>query len=71
MSKTIIGIGMFVGSTIGSYIPALWGGSLLSFTSILLGVIGGLVCGDLAWVSRIKISRFYLIGAIYHCRPKP
>ncbi|WP_335150925.1 hypothetical protein [Nostoc sp.] len=43
MSKTIIGIGMFVGSTIGSYIPALWGGSLLSFTSIFLGVIGGLV----------------------------
>ncbi|MEH2372374.1 MAG: hypothetical protein V7K15_04690 [Nostoc sp.] len=43
MSKTIIGIGMFLGSTIGSYIPALWGGSLLSFTSILLGVIGGLV----------------------------
>ncbi|MEH2295342.1 hypothetical protein [Nostoc sp.] len=43
MSKTIIGIGMFVGSTIGSYIPALWAGSLLSFTSILLGVIGGLV----------------------------
>ncbi|MCL6751146.1 hypothetical protein KBT16_09225 [Nostoc sp. CCCryo 231-06] len=28
-------------------------------------------CGDLAWVSRIKISRFYLIGALYHCRPKP
>ncbi|MDF5735058.1 MAG: hypothetical protein PUQ00_04995 [Nostoc sp. S13] len=34
---------MFLGSTIGSYIPALWGGSLLSFTSIFLGVIGGLV----------------------------
>ncbi|MDZ8223939.1 hypothetical protein [Nostoc sp. ChiVER01] len=43
MNKFIIGIGMFVGSTIGSYIPALWGGSVLSFTSILFSVIGGLV----------------------------
>ncbi len=43
MNKFIIGIGMFVGSTIGSYIPVLWGGSLLSFTSILFSVIGGLV----------------------------
>ncbi len=43
MNKFIIGIGMFVGSTIGSYIPALWGGSVLSFTSIFFSVIGGLV----------------------------
>ncbi len=43
MNKFIIGIGMFVGSTIGSYIPALWGGSVLSFTSIVFSVIGGLV----------------------------
>lgn len=43
MNKFIIGIGMFVGSTIGSYIPALWGGSVLSFTSIIFSVIGGLV----------------------------
>jgi hypothetical protein len=43
MNKFIIGIGMFVGSKIGSYIPVLWGGSLLSFTSILFSVIGGLV----------------------------
>jgi uncharacterized membrane protein YeaQ/YmgE (transglycosylase-associated protein family) len=43
MNKFIIGIAMFVGSTIGSYIPALWGGSVLSFTSIVFSVIGGLV----------------------------
>ncbi|BBD67413.1 hypothetical protein NIES4072_52920 [Nostoc commune NIES-4072] len=43
MNKFIIGIGMFVGSTIGSYIPALWGGTVLSFTSIFFSVIGGLV----------------------------
>lgn len=43
MNKLLIGIGMFSGSTIGSYIPILWGGSLFSITSILWSVIGGLV----------------------------
>jgi hypothetical protein len=43
MNKLIIGIGMFAGSTIGSYIPVLWGGSLLSFSSILFSVIGGIL----------------------------
>ena len=43
MNKFIIGVGMFVGSTIGSYIPVLWGGNLLSFTSIIFSVIGGLL----------------------------
>jgi uncharacterized membrane protein YeaQ/YmgE (transglycosylase-associated protein family) len=39
--KTLIMIGMIVGSTAGSYLPALWGGGWLSFTSILLGGLGG------------------------------
>ena len=39
--KSFIWVGMFVGSTIGAYIPALWGGSLFSFTSIILTAIGG------------------------------
>ncbi len=43
MNKLIIGIGVFCGSTIGSYIPVLWGGSLLSFSSIFFSVIGGIV----------------------------
>ncbi len=43
MNKLLIGIGMFAGSTLGGYIPALWGGSLLSLTSILFGVIGGVI----------------------------
>lgn len=43
MNKLLIGIGMFVGSTIGSYVPVLWGGSLLSLLSILFSVIGGVV----------------------------
>jgi len=34
---------MFVGSTVGSYVPLLWGGSVFSFISILFSVIGGLL----------------------------
>jgi len=43
VNKLLIGIGMFVGSTIGSYVPVLWGGSMLSFISILFSLIGGIV----------------------------
>jgi hypothetical protein len=43
LNKLLIGIGIFVGSTIGSYIPLLWGGSLLSLASIWFGVLGGIV----------------------------
>ncbi len=42
MHKFLIGIGMFFGSTIGSYIPLLWGASAFSVSSILFGVIGGI-----------------------------
>ncbi len=41
-SKSLIWIGMVVGSAIGGYIPLLWGGSLLSMSSIFLTAIGGL-----------------------------
>lgn len=34
--------GMIIGSSIGSYAPLLWGGGLLSFTSILLAGLGGI-----------------------------
>ncbi|MDE1975273.1 MAG: hypothetical protein KGI49_02050 [Patescibacteria group bacterium] len=40
--KTLIWIGVFVGGTIGGYIPALWGGSIFGFSSIILSAIGGL-----------------------------
>jgi uncharacterized membrane protein YeaQ/YmgE (transglycosylase-associated protein family) len=39
--KTLIMIGMVVGSTAGSFLPALWGGGLLSLASVLLGGVGG------------------------------
>ena len=40
--KRLCYIGAFVGSSIGGYVPVLWGGSLLSFTSVTLGLVGGL-----------------------------
>jgi hypothetical protein len=41
-SKTFIWIGMFVGSSIGSYLPVLWGAGFFSFTSIVLSAIGAI-----------------------------
>jgi len=43
MTKLLIGTGTFFGTTLGSYIPVLWGGSLLSLTSIFFSVVGGIV----------------------------
>ena len=42
-SKKVIWLGMGVGSTIGSVIPLLWGGSELSMSSIFLSAFGGAV----------------------------
>ena len=33
---------MMVGSTIGSFLPLLWGDSALSMSSILLSAVGGI-----------------------------
>jgi hypothetical protein len=39
--KKLIMFGAFVGLCAGSYIPAFWGGSLLSMSALLLGTVGG------------------------------
>jgi hypothetical protein len=39
--KTTIWIGMTAGSLLGSYLPSLWGGSLFSFSGVLLSALGG------------------------------
>ncbi len=36
------GMGLLVGSTIGSLIPSLWGASMFSFSSLVLGALGGM-----------------------------
>jgi len=46
-TKTLLYFGGFVGSTIGGMIPLLWGAGFLSYSSILLsgmfGILGVLV----------------------------
>ncbi|MCX6716115.1 MAG: hypothetical protein NT077_03815 [Candidatus Taylorbacteria bacterium] len=42
-SKTLIWIGVFIGGTIGGYIPIIFGADGLSFTSIICSGIGSLV----------------------------
>ncbi len=42
-SRACIMIGVIVGSTIGGFIPSLWGDtSLLSMSSVIFNLIGGL-----------------------------
>ena len=41
--KTAIWGGMLIGSTVGSFVPLLWGASALSISSILLSAVGGVV----------------------------
>ena len=42
MGCSVISICVIVGTTIGGLVPLLWGDSGLSFTSLLLGGVGGL-----------------------------
>lgn len=42
-SKSLIMIGLVVGTTLGGYVPTLWGAGWLSIASVLIGGIGGLL----------------------------
>ena len=42
-SKTLIWIFVFVGSSIGGFIPSLWGAGMFSFSSVIFGTIGGIL----------------------------
>ncbi len=42
MIKKFIWGGFFVGSAVGGYLPALWGGSTLSLSGVLLSFVGGI-----------------------------
>lgn len=42
-TKTWVLLGAFIGSSIGAYIPALWGAGLLSYASVFCSGIGGIV----------------------------
>ncbi len=41
--KTLIWGGLTVGSALGGYLPALWGGELISFSSVISSAAGGIV----------------------------
>jgi hypothetical protein len=41
-SKTAVWIGMAIGSSLGSYIPELWGAGMFSFSSIIFGSLGAM-----------------------------
>jgi len=39
----LIWLGLFVGSTLGGYVPTLWGADLVSFSSLIGSTAGGLL----------------------------
>ncbi len=53
-TKSLVWLGFAVGSTVGSFIPLLWGGSEFSISSILLGALFGIV----GIYAGFKISRY-------------
>jgi hypothetical protein len=52
-SKSLVWIGMFAGSAIGSYIPTLWGDGFLTFSSVFFSAVGGVIG---IWIG-FKISK--------------
>jgi len=42
-TKTSVMIGMVVGSSAGSYVPALWGDGLLSYWGLFFSLVGGII----------------------------
>lgn len=42
-SKSLIWFGLFIGSTVGGFLPTLWGASFFSLSSVILSGIGGFI----------------------------
>jgi len=42
-SRGFIWLAVLAGSTIGGLIPELWGAGMLSYSSVLLGGVGGFI----------------------------
>ena len=42
-SRGFVWFAILVGSTIGSLVPGLWGADIFSYSSVLLGGVGGFI----------------------------
>jgi hypothetical protein len=40
--RSVIGLSILVGSTLGGYLPVLWGSSSFSVMSLFFGALGGI-----------------------------
>jgi hypothetical protein len=54
--KALVIIGMLIGSYAGSYVPLLWGGSVLSIVSVLLGGVGGFLGIWIGYKTALRIG---------------
>lgn len=52
--RLLVFLGMIIGSTIGGYVPTLFGAGLISYTSVLFSGIGGI----LGVLVGYKLSKF-------------
>ncbi len=41
--KKLVWIFVFIGGTVGGYIPSLWGAGMFSFSSMLLSAVGSIL----------------------------
>lgn len=52
--RSLIWVGMIIGSWVGGYIPSLWGAGFLSFSGLLFSAAGGILG---IWLG-YKVSKF-------------
>jgi len=45
MTKKFMWIGFFVGSSIGNFVPVLWGGDAISLSGFFWSLVGGVLGG--------------------------
>ena len=43
MTRKLMWFGFFVGSSLGGFLPAIWGGDMLSLSGFMLSMVGGIV----------------------------
>ena len=43
MTRKLVWGGLFIGSTIGGILPALWGADMLSMSGFVLSLVGGAI----------------------------